>query len=257
MPSAAAVAMAAAEERYDPELTKHGGQFEQKFAIGQVTIRLPLDLRPLPMLALSLSFVPWILPLFILADATFTLRRCSVISTFMVLVCALLTEVILKPWLKQPRPAPSACRDSEGRLLDGMPSGHVMNSQTLATWYLLQALWVLDKPRAHWTAALLVSAMPAVPWARWYNGDHTLNQVLVTMVLASVLSLFAFAAWECTAPESWRMDIFDDRISAPKIWQAMPTSPLVAAVAANAGPVALAGAAGNSSGTVAGFLARR
>ncbi|CAE8599914.1 unnamed protein product [Polarella glacialis] len=172
------------------------------FAVGQVTIRLPLDYRPLPMLALLLSFVPWSLPFLFIADLAFSGRFSSGYALSMMLLASFLSECLLKPLMNEPRPVTSACRTEDGKLLPGMPSGHVLNCQTLLVFFTGQACEQL--PASELVVVLLVLLMPVMPWARWYNGDHSFKQVTVTAALATVLGLVEFAAYMFLLPESFR-----------------------------------------------------
>mmetsp|Transcript_99004 Transcript_99004/g.288715 ORF Transcript_99004/g.288715 Transcript_99004/m.288715 type:complete len:255 (+) Transcript_99004:48-812(+) len=193
----------AAYGQYDPELAQHGGECDKKFAFGQVTVRLPLDWRPLPLLALALSFLPWLIPAALVADIVCTRRLSSIALLALLVTCSAVTELLLKPLVQQARPSTTACRDSEGRVLPGMPSGHVVTSQVLGVWYSLQACWELPPEDAAWIVPLLIAFMATVPWARWYNGDHTLMQVLVAAVFGTFCGAGAYAAYHCCAPSAW------------------------------------------------------
>mmetsp|Transcript_1253 Transcript_1253/g.2852 ORF Transcript_1253/g.2852 Transcript_1253/m.2852 type:complete len:222 (-) Transcript_1253:111-776(-) len=172
---------------------------EDFFAVGQVTVRLPLDCRPLPLLALLLSFLPWGLPLLLLVDALLQKRVSSAFILAAVIITSLLSEFILKPLISEPRPSTSACRTDDGKLLPGMPSGHVMICQCLLTFYMLEAV------RYHMLSAVIVSLllMPAMPWARWYNGDHSAKQVALTFIMATVIGLIDYVAFLLFFVDGW------------------------------------------------------
>lgn len=155
----------------------------EHFAVGQVTIRLPLDFRPLPLLALLLSFVPWALPLVILSDALLEQNALSFFILVALVLTSVMNEFVLKPFFEEPRPEASACRDAQGKLLPGMPSGHVLVCQSLLAFFVVLAL----REKLAKVALVLVLSMPAMPWARWYNGDHSCKQVMVSVVLGTVL----------------------------------------------------------------------
>ncbi|CAK0895990.1 unnamed protein product, partial [Prorocentrum cordatum] len=97
----------------------------------------------------------------------------TVVIITVLLVGSCINELVLKPCINEPRPPMTANRDADDRPMPGMPSGHVFNSQTLCVWYLLLVVFEADLPPAETVclAALLVAAMPLVPWARWYNGE--------------------------------------------------------------------------------------
>mmetsp|Transcript_44967 Transcript_44967/g.103989 ORF Transcript_44967/g.103989 Transcript_44967/m.103989 type:complete len:225 (-) Transcript_44967:35-709(-) len=186
---------------YDPELAQHGGVVDQKFALGQVTIRLPIDWRPLPLLALVLSFVPWCVPAILVIDIACT-RDASAIALLVLFVATVcVNEFLMKPLLDQPRPSTSACRGPNGEMLPGMPSGHVVASQTLATWYAMRAGFELPPSDAAWAIIGLVLFMCAVPWARWYNGDHSFWQVLAAAVYSTPLAAAVYLVYHfATSP---------------------------------------------------------
>lgn len=161
---------------------------DESFAVGQVTIRLPLDLSPLPMVALVTSFLPWAVPVLLVMDGMLHRRASSFFALCAIVVTSILSECLLKPLIAEPRPATSACRTEDGKLLPGMPSGHVMICQSLLTFYVLEAM----RHRLLMVALILVLLMPLMPWARWYNGDHTLKQVVVTFIVAAVVGLVYF-----------------------------------------------------------------
>mmetsp|Transcript_53188 Transcript_53188/g.99750 ORF Transcript_53188/g.99750 Transcript_53188/m.99750 type:complete len:217 (+) Transcript_53188:49-699(+) len=172
---------------------------DESFAVGQVTVRLPFDCRPLPLLALLLSFIPWGVPLVLLVDVLLHKRVSSGYALGVVIVASILSEMILKPIIAEPRPPTSACRTEDGKLLPGMPSGHVLTCQCLLTFYTLEAVRCNMLP----VAAVLVPMMLAMPWARWYNGDHTLKQVFVTFILATVLGLCGYLAYLFFLVDGW------------------------------------------------------
>lgn len=186
----------------DPELVQNGGEFDTKFAIGQVTVRLPFDWRPLPVLALFVSFVAFPLPLLLAADAIYHHRWSSAFLVLLISICSMVNEFVLKPVFKQPRPSCTANRDTNGEVLPGMLSGHVLICQILATWYALEVILSFSNLHAVWILAPLVLLMALVPWARWYNGDHTCEQVLVTAVVATGLGAAAFATYHVFLQEN-------------------------------------------------------
>eukprot|EP00933_Yihiella_yeosuensis_P014206 TRINITY_DN12819_c0_g1_i2.p1 TRINITY_DN12819_c0_g1~~TRINITY_DN12819_c0_g1_i2.p1 ORF type:complete len:233 (+),score=27.91 TRINITY_DN12819_c0_g1_i2:225-923(+) len=176
--------------------------YEDAFAVGQVTIRLPLDFRFLPLMALLISFIPWGIPLLFATDAVITRRFLSEYAIAMMIASSIISEVLLKPILKEPRPSTTAVRDASGKVLPGMPSGHVLMSQSLLTLYTLQAAQDFSQK---WVEVLtLCLMMPAMPWARWYNGDHSAKQVNVTFVLATAMGALAFLILVCAIPASWK-----------------------------------------------------
>ncbi|CAK9097840.1 unnamed protein product [Durusdinium trenchii] len=180
--------MALRRAAQDDDIESQSTEKDESFAVGQVTIRLPLDLNPLSLMALVLSFLPWAVPILLLADGILSRRISSGFALGAIILTSLVSELILKPLIAEPRPPTSACRTEDGKLLPGMPSGHVMICQSMLTFYALEAM------RHHLLVAalILILCMPLMPWARWYNGDHTLKQVAVTFVVAAVVGLLDF-----------------------------------------------------------------
>lgn len=173
------------------------GPYEYKKAYGQVTIRFPINKSPLNLIALSYGFLPWLIPILFTVYGIATWHFLPLYGVAMSLVCALINEGILKPVLKQPRPADTAHRDKEGNPKDGMPSGHVLNATTIMVWAALEV--ALKGPgmaegqqlTINWLV-IIFALMAPVPWARWFNFDHTLNQTLVSLVLGTIVGATAF-----------------------------------------------------------------
>lgn len=177
----------------DPELGEGDefGGYPKPFAILQVTVR-PHDQRPLSILALSLSFIPWVVPLILLIDIFATQRFYSVYAIIIAVLCAVVNEGILKRIFNQPRPETSEVRYEDRTLTPGMPSGHVLNSQTLTVWAILEVVASFSGAGDACCLVVLGALMVGVPWSRWYIGDHTWNQVLVALVLGTVFGVTAF-----------------------------------------------------------------
>lgn len=98
-------------------------------------------------------------------------------------VALLVGEETLKRIIASPRPARTALVDEHGAPRNGMPSGHTLNSLALLTWQLLEIRDANATGGGWWVVVDLVLLLP-VPWARWYNGDHTGRQVGITGVVA-------------------------------------------------------------------------
>jgi len=145
-----------------------------------------------------------VLPIALVADLVITHRVSTVVIVTVLLVGACVIKLVLKPCINEPRPGMTANREADDRPMPGMPSGHVFNSQTLAVWYLQQVVFEASLPPAETTclAALLVTTMPLVPWARWYNGDHSAKQVIVTAGASTVFAILVFVLYVVLAPES-------------------------------------------------------
>lgn len=211
---------------YDPELAVNGGVFDEKFAVGQVTIRLPLDRRPLPILGLVVSFIPWLLPAILALDYTFVRRASSGFLFVVICSASLCNEYLLKSFFKQPRPEYTANRDLDGTVLPGMPSGHVLTTQIILTYYILKTFFQASLTDTACTILLLTASMPLVPWARWYNGDHSLEQVCVTAACATVVGVLAFVAYHFLVIEDGHHDASGAEVALSSLrvvdWHAIP-----------------------------------
>lgn len=186
---------------HDADNRSPWGPYVKKKAYGQVTIRFPINPHPLNLIALAYGFLPWLLPILLTVHGIATWHFLPLYGVAMSIVCALINEAVLKPILKQPRPQETAHvythGDKIGQPKDGMPSGHVLNATTLMVWSLLEVGLKgpgLEKDQAltiTWLIIILVLMAP-VPWARWHNWDHTLNQTLVSLCLGTIVGAAAF-----------------------------------------------------------------
>merc|ERR1712154_122763 len=120
---------------------------------------------------------------------------------------ALVNETVTKQICKRTlspeitsRPPEAVCKHP------GMPSGHVMNAYTLMTWAFLEA--ALDAHIYLEWLLIIVMVMGPVPWARVYNKDHTVPQVVVSACIATVMGVIAYCL---------RRHYFGDHIS-PWTW---------------------------------------
>lgn len=176
---------------------------DQKMNIGSVTVRWPLKLEVLPLLALFFSFLPWLAPAFMVLFVGYTHTLACMVVLGLMVVSTGVAEFCLKPLLNEPRPATSAVRYDDGRLKPGMPSAHVLNSQSVTSWLILEAIYSLPSAWSALTLPAAILVMLAVPWARWYNGDHTLKQCLASVFLGTALGALTFALHMCYYPEVW------------------------------------------------------
>lgn len=177
------------------------GPYTTKKAIGQVTIRLPFSWHPLNVIAILYGFLPWIIPISFGVHWLVTQRFMSLYGTLLLLVVSLLNEAVFKPLLKQPRPALTANKDppmsKKGKIKPGMPSGHVLNATTCMVWALLEVGFRgpgYDENTSlttEWLILILLLMAP-VPWARWYNSDHTFQQCWVSFILGIIVGIAAF-----------------------------------------------------------------
>jgi len=186
--------LVAVEQGHDPELVQFGGKYTHKFAIGQVTIRCP-QRDPIAIIALVYGFLPFIIPggFFILGFVYG--RFMGKFGFILALICTILNELLFKPLANDPRPIQTANKKKDGTPTHGMPSGHVLNAFTLMIWSTLEVVLARDPESQQiqlwWFIIILVVMLP-VPWARWYNYDHSLAQCCVSMALALVFGTAAF-----------------------------------------------------------------
>eukprot|EP00913_Durusdinium_trenchii_P004891 g4540.t1 len=107
------LSMALRRAAQDDDIESQSTEKDESFAVGQVTIRLPLDLNPLSLMALVLSFLPWAVPILLLADGILSRRISSGFALGAIILTSLKSELILKPLIAEPRPPTSACRSQE------------------------------------------------------------------------------------------------------------------------------------------------
>jgi len=184
-------------EDTDEELKINGGQFDKKIAVGQVTIRLPIDPNPLNILALAYGFLPWLIPLGLGVEFLLTWHFVYAYGVCISVFLAIINEGILKRIFKDPRPRQSANKNADGTMKHGMPSGHVLNSTSLMIWSALEVY--LQGPGLHkhqqltfcWLSAIFAAMFP-VPWARVYNMDHSMKQCGVSMFIGAFVGVGAF-----------------------------------------------------------------
>lgn len=200
------------DPKYDPVNNPKGGEdpegdkleqdrfgpFDNKKAVGQVTIRTPVKKDILVILALLYGFLPWLIPIGLGVYFFVTWHFIYIYGVLISLVLALINEVILKKIFNQPRPPQSANKKEDGTMKPGMPSGHVLNSTTIMVWSLMEVGLAgpgLEGPDEQltmmWLAIIFLLMFP-VPWARWYNLDHTLNQCIVSIIIGTIVGVSGF-----------------------------------------------------------------
>jgi len=172
-------------------------RFTHKKAYGQVTIRFPIDWNPLNIIALLYGFLPWLIPIGLTIYFIVTWHFIYIYGPLMSVVLAIINEAILKKIFNEPRPIESANIHKDGTMKPGMPSGHVLNATSIMVWALLEVYFKGPGLEVHsgltytWLAVILAVHVP-VPWARWYNYDHTLNQCIVSLVLGTLAGIAGF-----------------------------------------------------------------
>lgn len=172
------------------------GKLRCKWGVGQVSIRLPV--RDVPtFIALLYGYLPFVIPIWwaIWAIVSYINRgQPRFFPAFGICIAAgfaLVNELIIKQICKRTLPASITSRPPEAVCKHpGMPSGHVMNAFTLMVWCLLEVAF--DKLVYPEYVLLILLVLGPVPWARVYNKDHTVPQVLVSACVASVMGCIAF-----------------------------------------------------------------
>jgi hypothetical protein len=196
----------------DPEMKEQGGVYTYKKAIWQVSIRCPLQ-GPLQLLALIWSFIPFVLPAIIFVHWLVKKHFIDLWALGIMIFAFILNEGILKPLCNQARPKLTANihtdKDGKRKIKHGMPSGHVINSAAIMFWALCELLFSgpgFDEGHLEvseiWLAIILVLTFP-VPWARWYNLDHTLGQVSVSTVLGLIIGPGGYYIRHVYRPHTW------------------------------------------------------
>lgn len=172
------------------------GKLRCKWAVGQVSIRLPVR-DCVSLTALVYGYLPFIIPIWWLIwmiESWIVNGQPRFFPTFGLCIAvafALVNETITKQICKRTlspeitsRPPEAVCKHP------GMPSGHVMNAYTLMTWVFLEA--ALDVHVFPEWLLIVIIVMGPVPWARVYNKDHTVPQVCVSACVAVVMGAVAY-----------------------------------------------------------------
>lgn len=173
------------------------GVLDAKWAVGQVTIRLPIR-DPLQFMAILYGYLPFIIPIWWLIwtiETWVTEGRPRFFPAYGISIAvgfALVNETITKQICKRllpkeltDRPAEAVCKHP------GFPSGHVMNAYTIMIWCLLEVIFNKNTLHTDWLLIILVVMAP-VPWARVYNRDHTIPQVSASALMSIVTGSIAF-----------------------------------------------------------------
>ena len=171
---------------WDPELAECGGSYTHKMSLCDVTLRWPIR-NPVLFLATGFGFT-YLINLALLlacwASGAWIGAYGLAVATVLVFVGSL-----IKRCIHSPRPDRTAARANGAPKNNGMPSGHSLNTVTLLVWQLLE----LHENSGDVRLALLhVALLLPVPWSRWYNGDHTAQQVVVSSAAAVLLGVAAF-----------------------------------------------------------------
>lgn len=192
----------------DEELVENGGKYTFKKAIGQVTVRCP-NTDPLSWIAIIYGFIPWLIPALCGVHFLVWRRLTGIYALGLSVTCAGVNEACLKPLIQNPRPRLSANKHKDGSLKYGMPSGHVLNSFALMIWAILEIIIMsgpsLDFQMEIWFVMLITCLGLPVPWARWYNLDHTWQQCFVSCVLGLFAGICAFVLRARLFPGNWEL----------------------------------------------------
>lgn len=195
----------------------------KKYAILAVTVRP--DRTCVDNVAVCFGFLPFLLPLFFVAWALTGLvfwwqaaegwrsmwdrsyvPLCAVTLMGFIVV---LTEIILKNIFKQPRPSQSGAHSY------GFPSGHVANTYAVMLWITLEKCIPGRGPGPieWWALGLIFAVCAPVPWARYHNGDHSLQQVVCSFFVASVVAIAALAVFRVwhglPLPREWSQSFLE------------------------------------------------
>lgn len=163
--------------------------------IGTVTVRRDELPAALPLLALGLSFVAWLVPITLAWDVMVNRRYFSVYVLGAMAVGILFGEFFVKPLVDQARPETTAVRYPDGSVKAGFPSSHVVWVQVLLICLFVEEVMDQNPAFLIFPGCQIVTAalMLVMPWARWYNGDHTPQQVLASVWLGTVVGMCGWA----------------------------------------------------------------
>lgn len=173
------------------------GTLKEKWGIGQVSIRLPIQ-GPLSFIAILYGYLPFLIPISWFVWALYTYiqegkpRFFPTYGLSIAIGFAIVNEAVTKKLFKKFAPESITSRPPEAVCKHpGMPSGHVMNAYTLMIWCLLEVLFDKSAIHSDWLV-FVFSVMGPVPWARVYNKDHTVLQVTVSAICSVVMGSAAF-----------------------------------------------------------------
>jgi len=179
----------------DDELATKGGKYQAKFAVCQVTIRVP-EYSVLNWVAVAYGFIAFFVGFAFPVMWLLTGRFVWLWGVVIQLVCVLISELMLKPFLKDPRPPETANRNWDGSPKFGMPSGHCLAGMCVLVWMLLELELESSSDlspdaqglQQEWVLALLLLLAP-IPWSRWHNRDHTAVQCVVGSLLGAIIGV--------------------------------------------------------------------
>jgi len=185
----------------DTELRENGGKYGFKAAICQVTIRCPAQ-DPLLIVAMAYGFLPFLPPIFCFCLYFNAGNLLGLYGIFLSLCLVSVNEGFLKGYFRDPRPIQSANRTSTGELKFGMPSGHVLNAVAMLVW--INAEIISARRIGEHSGLLLITALllAPVPWARYYNLDHSLEQCVLTTLGALPVGVAAFGLRRFALPHA-------------------------------------------------------
>merc|ERR1712176_1608095 len=172
------------------------GELRCKWGAGQVSIRLPVP-DAMSWTALVYGYLPFAIPIWwavwvIISSITNGSPRFFPLYGLCIAIgFAIVNETITKQICKRTMSADVTSRPPEAVCKHpGMPSGHVMNAYTLMIWTLAEIIYDFSLHLDYFVVLLVV--MGPVPWARVYNRDHTVPQVVVSGCIACFMGVLAF-----------------------------------------------------------------
>jgi hypothetical protein len=175
----------------DAEIRENGGKYAFKAAIFQVTIRCPTQ-DPLLLIAMAYGFLPFLPPIFCFCVYFRAGSLLGLYGVFLSLSLVAVNEGCLKGYFRDPRPIQSANRTASGELKFGMPSGHVLNAVVMLVWIFSEIISAGMAGTHTGTLSITVLLLAPVPWARYYNLDHSFEQVVLTTLGAIPVGVAAF-----------------------------------------------------------------
>ncbi|KAL8434435.1 hypothetical protein ACSSS7_003166 [Eimeria intestinalis] len=155
------------------------------FSFLSVTVRKPLT--PPKVAAVGYSFMPFLLFACTLLVALCTLAPLPLFVLGVQLCLTLLSELLFKKVVPQPRPPLSLVSSP------GMPSSHCLVSFALLAWLLLEALVsTASLPARLLLACLSLAVFLPMPWARYFLEDHSEMQCFVGCLGGLLCGVFVF-----------------------------------------------------------------
>lgn len=152
-------------------------------------VTLPSPMGILAIIAVLYSIVPWIAGLALIVAAIYKRRTTLIAGVVLLITLIVLSEVVLKNIIKQPRPKGSCLKSS------GMPSSHSVLAFGFITFIALEMFyhqWHFSRVAKLEIFLATVFLLAPVPGSRVGLNDHSSTQVGVGIIIGSIIATVYF-----------------------------------------------------------------